>query len=316
MKSKDIITALNDIDPELIEDAQGQHKPSRKVVFLGWSAVVAAFFLAITCILSYISLTSSPPILATTPYPSAPTFGTSTSLPTTSTLTPTIVLPTSSTAIPLPTVTTPTITTLAPTIPTPTIPTPTIPETTTPDTVPTQPTNPPPISPALYWITAHSCAELLTKMADLPNPMGSKKMLQTILANPHLDSLQSEIHWTKYVKLLAEPVKPIDAGEEITLIFHPQDACQGIYDTSCTSNGEASKIRVSIKYRPVAFDPKEYGFSDDEIVQVNPLIYQQNRAFYYFSDYYVCVLFVDYLQGDILDQFQAYCLSIIEAANS
>ena len=316
MKSKDIITALNDIDPELIEDAQGQHKPSRKVVFLGWSAVAATFFLAITCILSYISLTSSPPILATNPYPSAPTFGTSTSVPTTSTLTPTIVLPTSSTTIPLPTVTTPTITIPTPTIPTPTIPTPTIPETTAPDTIPTQPTDPPLISPALYWITACSCAELLTEMADLPNPMGSKKMLQTILENPHLDSLKSEIHWTRYEKLLVEPIKPIDAGEEIMLIFHPQDVCQGIHDTSCTQNGDATKIRVSIKYRPVAFDPKEYGFSDDEIVQVNPLIYKHNRTFYYFSDYYVCVLFVDYLKGDIVEQFQAYCLSIIEAANS
>ena len=28
MKSDNILAALNDIDPELIEDAEGQHKPS------------------------------------------------------------------------------------------------------------------------------------------------------------------------------------------------------------------------------------------------------------------------------------------------
>ena len=51
MKSDNILAALNDIDPELIEDAEGQHKPSRMVVFLKWGAVAA-----VVCVISAFAL--------------------------------------------------------------------------------------------------------------------------------------------------------------------------------------------------------------------------------------------------------------------
>ena len=54
MKSDNILAALNDIDPELIEDAQGQHKPSQKAVLLKWGAVAAVLCLICAFALDYI----------------------------------------------------------------------------------------------------------------------------------------------------------------------------------------------------------------------------------------------------------------------
>lgn len=77
MKSKNILTALNDIDPELVEDAEEQHKPSSKAVFLKWGAVAAVVCLASLGILAYIFSTDFlqlhnkvPPIYPTPPHPS------------------------------------------------------------------------------------------------------------------------------------------------------------------------------------------------------------------------------------------------------
>ena len=58
MKSENIITALNDIDPELVEDAVGQHKPSQKAVFLKWGAAVAVFCLICAFALDYVFLSN------------------------------------------------------------------------------------------------------------------------------------------------------------------------------------------------------------------------------------------------------------------
>ena len=78
MKSDNILAALNDIDPELIEDAEGQHKPSRTVVFLKGGTVAAVVCLAFFVVLAYIFITDSiqlgnrvPPIYPTPPRPSA-----------------------------------------------------------------------------------------------------------------------------------------------------------------------------------------------------------------------------------------------------
>lgn len=76
MKSKNILTALNDIDPELVEDAEGTHKRSSAIVFLKWSAA-AVLCIAFTCILGYIFLPDPiqvnnkvPPIYPTPPHSS------------------------------------------------------------------------------------------------------------------------------------------------------------------------------------------------------------------------------------------------------
>jgi hypothetical protein len=45
MKSENIITALNDIDPELVEDAEGAQKRSSVTVFLKWGAAAAVLCL-------------------------------------------------------------------------------------------------------------------------------------------------------------------------------------------------------------------------------------------------------------------------------
>ena len=54
MKSENIITALNDIDPELVEDAEGTHKRTSVTVFLKWGAVAAVLCLICAFALDYI----------------------------------------------------------------------------------------------------------------------------------------------------------------------------------------------------------------------------------------------------------------------
>lgn len=54
MKSENIITALNDIDPELVADAEGAHKRSSVTVFLKWGAVAAVLCLVCAFALDYI----------------------------------------------------------------------------------------------------------------------------------------------------------------------------------------------------------------------------------------------------------------------
>ena len=76
MKSENIITALNDIDPELVEDAVGQHKPSQKAVLLKWGAVAAVLCLIFTLALGYFLSNPQQPILGSMPSvaTSTPTF--------------------------------------------------------------------------------------------------------------------------------------------------------------------------------------------------------------------------------------------------
>lgn len=54
MKSENIIAALNDIDPELVTDAEGSHKKSSSAVFLKWCAVAAVLCLICAFALDYI----------------------------------------------------------------------------------------------------------------------------------------------------------------------------------------------------------------------------------------------------------------------
>lgn len=76
MKSENIITALNDIDPELVEDAEEQHKPSSKAVFLKWGAVAAVLCLICGLALGHFLSTAKPPILESMPSTTVPTSST------------------------------------------------------------------------------------------------------------------------------------------------------------------------------------------------------------------------------------------------
>lgn len=68
MKSKNILTALNDIDPELVADAEETHRESSKAVFLKWGAVAA-----VLCLICGLALAHFLPMLqpAIPDYPDA-----------------------------------------------------------------------------------------------------------------------------------------------------------------------------------------------------------------------------------------------------
>lgn len=67
MKSENIITALNDIDPELVEDAEGAHKRSSVTVFLKWGAAAAVLCLICGLALGRFLPMLQPPILESKP---------------------------------------------------------------------------------------------------------------------------------------------------------------------------------------------------------------------------------------------------------
>lgn len=319
MKSENILTALNDIDPELVSDAEQVHRRPASVSHMKWGAVAAVLCLVFGLVLGQFLRTPGWAILGTWPYTTAPTAGTSISIPTTRTpigslSTIPITRPTSPTQI-IP-ITVPTFHPQTTTIPTPTQPT-TIPTPTQP-TEPIETTVPPPFSPAIFHIREPTCEKLFSELEKDANAMGGKEMLRSILFSQYLDPLKDEIHWVEYYRLMAEPTNPKDAGETIELTFHPKEYCVRAEGRICAINSSARKLRLYINYRPTPWSPSEYDLSESQKVQDDPLVYKvvlrDVTQFRYFFGCYYFNLTVDtaYMgeNSEVVEQFQAYILSI------
>ena len=182
-------------------------------------------------------------------------------------------------------------------------------------------TFPPPVmSQAYRHITCKSTENLYLRLEEFPYGMGAKDILQNILFNQHLESLQNEIHRAQYIYWWGdETAQRTDVTESVDLIFHPKEYCDESTNSICTINGDETKLSVRVYYMPIGWSKGDFYLEGFEAVDEEQVVYKcvegMTTTFYYFlNEHYVCRLTVDsmymYKNSHVVEQFQKFCLSL------